>query len=338
MRTLFQTSLLDEPTGDPGLWVDLLDEGRSVLLDCGELSHVPSRKLLRVDHVVVTHTHMDHFVGFDHLLRLALRRDRELSVTGPPGFIDAVASRVSAYTWNLIETYPVRLRAQEFDGAEIRAAELSGETGMRPRPLPPRRSSGTVHAERLFTVEVALLDHGVPVLGVALREVEHLGVDRAALDRLGLASGPWLREFKEAARRREPGDLPIEAEAGDGSRRTFALGDLVHEVLRRGPGQRVAYVTDVAFTPENVERIAALAMGADLLVLEAAFLEEDAALARERKHLTARQAGEIARAAGAQRMAPFHLSPRYKGREDQVFREAAEAFGGPVLRLPSERG
>lgn len=338
MRTLFQPTLLDEPTGDPGLWVDLLDEGRSVLLDCGELSHVSSRKLLRVDHVVVTHTHMDHFVGFDHLLRLALRRERELSVTGPPGFVDAVASRVSAYAWNLIETYPVRLRVQEFDGAEIRAAEISGETGMRPRPLPSRRTSGTVHAERLFTVEVALLDHGVPVLGVALREVEHLGIDRAALDRLELVSGPWLRELKEAARRRDPEDRPIDAEAGDGSRRTFPLGDLDREILRRGPGQRVAYVTDVAFTPQNVARIVDLAHDADLLVLEAAFLEADAVLARERNHLTARQAGEIARAAEARRMAPFHLSPRYKGREDELFREAEASFGGPVLRLPSERG
>lgn len=336
MRTLFQPSLIGELTGDPGLWVDLMDEGRSVLLDCGDLTRVATRKLLRVDHVVVTHTHMDHFVGFDHLLRLALRRDRELSITGPPGFLRAVEGRIGAYTWNLIEEYPVRLRVQEVDGEVVRAAEISASTGMRPVSLPERRTDGTVHAERLFTVDVALLDHGIPVLGVALREVEHLGIDRSALERLGLSPGPWLREFKESVRRREPGDEVVTADGADGAPRRFRRGDLVSEIVRRGPGQRVAYVTDVTRTESNFDRIVALSQGVDLLVCETAFLHADVGLARARKHLTARDAGEIARAAGAQRLAPFHLSPRYQGREAELLAEAADAFGGPVLRLPVE--
>ena len=45
--------------------------------------------------------------------------------------------------------------------------------------------------------------------------------------------------------------------------------------------------------------------------------------------------GELAREAGAQRLAPFHFSPRYGGREQELFDEAASAFGGPILRLPA---
>lgn len=335
MRTLFLPVLVNGLSGDPAVWVDLLDEGRSVLLDLGDVSRVGSRKLLRVDHVVVSHTHMDHFLGFDHLLRLALRRERELVVTGPAGFIARVASRLAAYTWNLIESYPIRLRVQEIDDdGSIREAVFSGEGGMLPEPMPSRPFAGTVHAERLFTVEVAVLDHGVPVLGAALREVEHLSVDRDRLLRLGLVPGPWLRDLKDLARRREPGDMIVGALAEDGAVRSFRKAELETEILRRGPGQIVAYVTDVAFTAENVDRIVRLARGADLLVCETAFLHEDEALARERKHLTARQAGEIAREAGARRLAPFHLSPRYQGREGEVIAEAADAFGGPVLVLP----
>ena len=92
MRTVFHPFLPNGPTGDPVVWIDLLDEGSSVLLDLGDLSAIPNRKLMRVDRVVVTHTHMDHFIGFDHLLRLLLRRERELVVTGPPGFCDQVES------------------------------------------------------------------------------------------------------------------------------------------------------------------------------------------------------------------------------------------------------
>ena len=63
-------------------------------------------------------------------------------------------------------------------------------------------------------------------------------------------------------------------------------------------------------------------------------VNEDAALAEERSHLTARQAGELARQAGARKLAPFHFSPRYTGREEELLAEAEQAFGGPIVRLP----
>ena len=336
MRNIFLNSLLNGLSGDPGLWVDLVDEGRSLLLDLGELSHVASRKLLRVERAVVTHTHMDHFVGFDHLLRLTLGREKELTVTGPPGFLKSVRGRIEAYAWNLIEEYPIRLVAEEVDGDTVRAVRFTGPGRMRPEPLPDRRLAGTLHAERLYTMHVATVDHGIPVLAVALRETEHLSVNRDRLEKLGLVPGAWLRDLKQAVRRCEPPDAEIRADAPDGQGRTFKTGELSGEILMRGPGQRLAYVTDLGFTPENVAAVTDLARDADLLVCEAAFLHEDEALARERKHLTARQAGELARAAGARRLAPFHLSPRYQGREQEVLDEAADAFGGPVLVLTSE--
>jgi len=336
VRTVFLPSLLNRLCEDPGLWVDLQDEGRSILLDLGDVRHVAARKLLRVERAVVTHTHMDHFVGFDHLLRLVLGRERELVVTGPPGFLERVAGKIAAYTWNLIQDYPIRLRAEEVDGEWIRSVLYSGESGMRPVPQPQRRTEGTLHAERLYTVHVTLLDHGVPVLGVALHETEHLSVNRDRMEKMGLTPGPWLRDLKEAVRRCEPGDVPVEATETEGGVRRFRREELAEALILRRAGQRLAYVTDVRFTPENVARILPLAAGVDLFVCEAAFLNTEAALAAERSHLTAGQAGWLAREAGAKRLAPFHLSPRYKGREQEIVDEAAEAFGGPVLILPDE--
>jgi len=338
VRTLFLPSLVNGLSGDPALWIDLLDEGRSVLLDLGDVTTLASRKLLRVDHVVVTHTHLDHFAGFDRLLRLVLRRERELVLTGPAGFIDRVEARLASYTWNLIEAYPVRLRVQEIVDDRLRAATFTGAGGLRRENLPEARFSGTIHAERLFTIEAALLDHGVPVLGAALREVEHLSIDRDRLEKAGLASGAWLRGLKDAVRRRAPGDTEVVAATSEGGDVVRRLSDLEPELVRRGPGQRLAYVTDAADTPANVEAIVALARDADLFVCEAAFLDEDAGEARSRRHLTARRAGEIARAAGAKRLAPFHVSPRYQGRESEILAEAKAGFGGPVIVLASEPG
>jgi len=330
MRSLFHPSLPNGPTGDPALWVDLLDEGTSVLLDAGDLRAIPNRKLLRVERVVVTHTHMDHFIGFDQLLRLALGRDKELAITGPAGFLDQVRGKIEGYTWNLIDSYPVRLVAEEVDGDTIRSVAFSGAGRMRPELLPDRPFNGTIHAHRAYTIRVAALDHGVPVLGVALDETEHLSVNKDRLSKLGLVPGGWLRELKLNVRRGRSGDESIEAATADGGPRTMTCGELADEILKVTPGQRIGYLTDIAYTDSNIEQAVDLVSGADLLVCEAAFLHEDLALARERAHLTARQCGELARQAAVKRLAPVHFSPRYAGREREILEEVAAAFGGPV--------
>jgi ribonuclease Z len=213
----------------------------------------------------------------------------------------------------LIEGYPVHLRIQEVEGDTLRADEYTGASRMRPVPLPDAPFAGTVHADRAFRIEVATFDHGIPVLGVVVRETRHLGVNKDLLRRRGLVPGAWLKGLKVAIR-------------------SGALAN-ADGLIVETPGQVVAYLTDLAGTDENLLRAREFVRDADLLVCEAAFLDVDRALAQARKHLTARQAGELARSAGAKRLAVFHVSPRYEGREAEVFGEAAEAFGAPVLEM-----
>lgn len=330
MRPVFVPKLLHETVGDPGLWVDVFDENRALLFDLADVHELPTRKLVRVERAFVTHTHLDHFAGFDRLLRVILPRERTLTVTGPAGFLERMRCRIGSYTWNLIESYPVTIVAQEIDGDVLRGERYTGPSRMRPEPLDPRPFAGTVHAERLFTVHAAVLDHGIPVLAFALHETERLNVDRDRLVRDGLVAGPWLRALKQAVRRCVPDDRTLAVETADGRGREGTVRDLAARYLRRAPGQRIGYVTDIRYTPENVRRVVELVAGADVLVCEATFLDADRELARERAHLTAAQCGELARAAGVGRLVPFHVSPRYKGREHEIVAEVAESFGGPV--------
>ncbi|MCP3981037.1 MAG: MBL fold metallo-hydrolase [bacterium] len=335
MRTRFHPFMPNGPAGDPALWIDVPDEGHSVLLDAGDLRRIPNRKLLRVSRVVVTHTHMDHFSGFDHLLRRALSREEELVVTGPPGFLHSMQSKLAAYSWNLIEHYPLRLVVEEVDGDRVRSVLHAAPAGLRAEPLPARPFESTIHAERGYTMRVTSLDHGIPVLGVVLDETEHLSVNKDRLLQMGLVPGPWLAELKLAARRRRPGDTRIDATAAEGEQRRFRLDRLTDELLFRTPGQKIGYFTDLRDTEENRRRVVDLAAGVDLMICEAVFLDSDRELAAERNHLTARQAGRLAREAGARRLAPFHFSPRYSDREHELMEEAAAAFGGPVIELPA---
>ena len=92
--------------------------------------------------------------------------------------------------------------------------------------------------------------------------------------------------------------------------------------LRTAPGQKIAFAVDLAYNERNIEKVVALARDADQLFIEAPFLDADANIAAERWHLTARQAGDIAKRACVARLIPFHFSARYRERADELTREA----------------
>ncbi len=114
MKPLFHTSLINGPFDDPVLYVDFMFKKRALLFDLGDISKLSPRNLIRISHVFVTHTHMDHFIGFDYLIRLLLGRDQTLSLYGPPGIIESVQGRLSGYNWNLVENLPLSVFIKSF--------------------------------------------------------------------------------------------------------------------------------------------------------------------------------------------------------------------------------
>src|SRR5579875_1903465 len=113
MKTSFRPRLLNGQTGDPALLVSLRWQGRALLIDLGRIDRTPAATLLRVEAVFVSHAHMDHFMGFDQLLRLFLARDATLRLYGPAGIADHVAGKLAGYTWNLTDDYPFALEVTE---------------------------------------------------------------------------------------------------------------------------------------------------------------------------------------------------------------------------------
>jgi ribonuclease Z len=335
MKPLFHPRLVNDPFGDPGLYVDFLFERRALLFDLGDLSPLSARQLLKVSHAFVSHTHMDHFAGFDALLRILLGRDKVLHLYGPPGFIDRVEHKLAAYTWNLVANYEsdfvVRATEVDLNGGSS-SAELRSSTGFRRIPLPLEVSGdGVLLDEDTFQVRAVVLDHQIPCLAFALEEKFHVNVWKSGLEELGLPTGPWLRDLKSAVARGEPDDMPVPVswrEDGATRERVVSLGDLREKVLRVVPGQKIAYVTDAGYTPKNAEAIVELARDADTLYIETAFTHEEEKRAAEKYHLTSRQAGWLARAAGAKRLIPFHFSPKHTEEEETLIREALEAFEG----------
>jgi ribonuclease Z len=161
---------------------------------------------------------------------------------------------------------------------------------------------------RLLVFPVA---HGGTAVGYALDELERPGrFDVDTADALGVPFGP----LRGALQRGEAVTL------ADGQ--TIAP-DAVLGAPR--PGRTILYSGDTA--PTDVIR--SLAQGADVLVHEATFADDETDRAGETGHSTARQAAEIARDAGVRLLALTHVSPRYLGSE--IEREAREVFPATVV-------
>jgi ribonuclease Z len=337
MRPQFHPALVNGPFGDPALFIDCLFERRALLFDLGDIRAFSARKLLRLSDVFVSHAHMDHFMGFDWLLRLCLGRDQRLRLYGPGGFLAQVEHKLQAYTWNLVQGYATdfTVEATEIapDWHARRALFRCRAAFRREREEGLALGDGVLREESEFRVRATFLDHKVPCLAFALEEREHVNVWKNRLEALGLPVGPWLNELKRAVRAGLPGDRPFRVwwRAGDRPEERFIpLGQLREQVLRIVPGQKIAYVTDAVYHADNAARIAELAGGADVLFVETPFLEQDAARAAERYHLTARQAGLLATRAGVKAVVPFHFSPKYRDGGAALRSELAQAFGGAI--------
>lgn len=332
MSVAFAARLVNGPFGDPGLYIDLRWEGRALLFDLGYNDALPPAEMLRVTHIFVSHCHMDHFIGFDRVLRLFLAREKTLHLFGPPGIIECVEGKLRGYTWNLVENYGFAIAVAEVGLERIRRVLFPAATGFLPQALGEEPFDGTILDEPAFWIRTAHLDHRIYSLGFALEEKSHLNVDKDALARLGVPPGPWLADLKAAVRRGESDDFVVTARwrlpGGAEHCRRFRLGDVRDRLVRETRGQKIAYVVDTIFTPQNAARVAALVRGADLFFCEAPFLSEDEEQARKRYHLTARQAGLLARAANARKLVVFHFSPRYAGQAERIYQEAHEAFLG----------
>lgn len=332
MVSSFRPFLVNDLFGDPALYVRLPWERRALLFDLGDLGALSAGRLLRISDVFVSHAHVDHFVGFDHLLRVLLGRPKGLRLYGPPGFIDRVEGKLRGYSWNLVDGYSLSIEVREVHPDRVRCARFSCPTGFGREDAPDAAAcDGLVLSEPEFRIRCAQVDHRIPCLAFALEESVHLNVDKARLDDLGLPVGPWLMDAKRAIRAGMPDSTPIRAAwSADEHRheRSVPLGVLRREVVRASPGQKLVYVTDVIDSEANRERILALARGADVFYCEAGYPERDTERARARYHLTTVQAGRLAAAAGARHFAVFHLSPKYRDCAGDLVAEAMAAFTG----------
>ncbi len=166
----------------------------------------------------------------------------------------------------------------------------------------PIKEGGVVHTDKDFTVEAAFLDHGVENVGYRIREADVIKFEKKKLSEAKI-KGPLVRELAT-------------------HKKICIGGKTIHleEVSYVRKGNVFAIVIDTKPCPSAVD----LARGSKLFLCESTYLEEHKELALRHDHMTARQAAEIAKKAGAEQLILTHFSARY--RDLSPFVEEAKAI------------
>jgi ribonuclease Z len=322
MRYSFHHGLVNGPLEDPCLYVRLPEQKRAFLFDAGNISGLSPGEISKITDIFVTHTHIDHFIGFDTVMRALLRSERPLSVYGPVDIIQNIEGKLRGYSWNKIKYYPLKIEVFGISDHSVLQSSFYAENQFVRQDRGEMEFSGTVLSDGTFKVKAAILEHDIKCLAYSMEEDFHINIDKAALEGMGLPVGPWLSELKRIIRARVSEETEIEV-----SGKRYALKDL-RPITRITEGQKISYVTDVSPVEENVRKIVQLANGSDTLYCEACFMEADRERAFERNHLTAKMAGKIAREAGVKKLVAMHFSPRYRSSPDAPEIEAMEEFEG----------
>ncbi len=185
----------------------------------------------------------------------------------------------------------------------------------------PISEPGVIHRDEVFTLRCGRLAHSIDTFGYRVEEPDGRRFVPERLEALGI-------EGADRGRLRSDGSIV------HGGRRV----DL-EAVTDHRPGQAVAFIMDTGWCDAALE----LADGADLVVCESTFLSCDEHLAAEYGHMTARQAGRLAREAGARRLVLTHFSRRYDdaeafGREARAeFPDVVVAADFDTIAVPSRR-
>lgn len=305
--------------GDPSLYVEVIGGKRAFLFDCGINTLTPS-EILKISDIFISHTHVDHFIGFDGILRVNLGADKELRIYGPKGICKNTRNKLGGYNWNIAQNIPLFLHVHEIQKNSIIISSYIGKKGFRFNSLRKEKKLGRCLLKtESFSVEYLELDHKTLCLAYSIIEEPSINIDKEKLQELNLAPGPWVRELKRAVKEGLDGSIQV-------NDKNYNIRYLKDTLVKVRKGDKITYVTDTIINDKSFERIVQFASYADKFYCEATFLEKDRDKAKATYHMTAKEAGILAKEAKVKELIIFHFSRRYEENYQSLIDEARKEF------------
>ena len=322
--------LLGQPFEDNALFVKI-DSGKKIfrlLFDCGEftITALPVKEILHIDHLFLSHFHLDHIAGLDRFIRVNYNRQRKpVHIWGPKQTLNKILHRLRSIEWNLLTGKEAEWYVHEVRKRWIDHYLISPKDHFRKKVLISKEANqGRLLTLPEFSLSAVILNHRIPVLGFKIVESFKQNIDVNALNAFNVKPGDWLNKLKD-------GTLPDEQKIGvDG--KTFTLGYLRQKLLQVQTGESLCYLTDFMKPKVNWQFFLNWLQECQICYCESQYLHEDQHLAQANYHLTTVQAAEIARSAEVQKLIIFHFSQRYKHLSTKKFlHEAQTVFPNTFL-------
>jgi len=338
LEPTFFSGLLD----DPLLLIRVRPAGRNLLFDCGQLHHLAKRVLTPLEALFISHTHMDHWMGIDSVIRHLHAAPKTISLFGPPGLANKLQHKLAGYDWNLAEAHWGDIRVEEIFADHLVTSLFRGPEGFRCEPLGSRsRDDRIIFGNPYLKVSAESCQHRVPSLVFRIDEQPTFMIDTDRLRRLQLVPGPWLgklkRHFFAGAGRGE--GLTALKQAGE-KVVEFPVSDpveLTRLLLKLQPQAAIGYISDIGSTPENMAKLIPFLQGVDLLVCECTFLRADKEKARTSFHLCSEDINQLLAELKPAFFLPMHLSKTYSRRTEELYRELEPPAETRILRIPPQR-
>jgi ribonuclease Z len=335
IKPYFYSGLFD----DPVLYVQIRPTGKGLLFDCGQIHHLAKRVLRSVEAVFISHAHMDHLMGFDHLIRHIHVAPGRIAVFGPVGIAERIDHKLSGYDWNLAEQNWCSVDVYEIHERDIKHVEFQGAKSFQSNVGKKiRRIGQTIYETTHCTVQAELCDHKIPSLIFRITERQAFLIDKQRLNAEHLQPGPWLKELKKRFCTGDLEDSPIKvwkkSSEGFVIETVEDAAHLYQKISRSMPPASIGYLSDVGMTNGNLRKFVQLFVGISLLISECTFFAEDRHKARLSAHLCTQDLDEISKLLRPIWLLPMHLSKAYIGNSSQLYEELNPPEATHVLMLP----
>lgn len=307
---------------DPLLYIEFEDIPDRILFDCGYMFGLTLREIQKISSVFISHTHFDHFMGFDHLLRMCIEQNRTVEFYGPLGFINQMVGKLSGYSWNLCEDLGLNFRCFEIAPPIIKSTILKAHDAFKLEYIEEKEFEPCIKKGKGYSIYTAVMDHKIPSLAFSIKEDDFLKVKSDLFEKFNIKPGPWLGNLIRKVENKEKLSESIDFENGISYSEEF----LAENLLYIEKGKKISYIVDTAFTENTFKDGIELIKNSDELYCECAFLNKDLDKAQNTYHLTAQQAGKFANHGNIKKLFPIHLSKRYNGIYKDIFDEVMKEF------------
>ncbi|EAY28102.1 MBL fold metallo-hydrolase [Microscilla marina] len=303
---MFLPEIKSLPHEDISILFKLDNHSPNYIVDCGDAGGLTVKECQNTEAIFISHTHIDHFINFDQILRHQIGIEKRVVIVGPKDIHLQVQAKIRGYSWNLIKPGAIVYEIREITNeSEIQVYELEPPVWTLKQVHTLQSSRNPVYENARFKVNFTLLDHKLPTVAYLFKEADSVKIN---LERAGLKGGAWVRVLKQA----------FEAEQNDQAvvvaGKSYRAEALYH-LLEVKAGDSLGVIMDHAANEANHQKIKNLFTACHQVFIECFYKTEEKDLATLNHHSYAQASGRIMRACRVKSAIPVHFSRKYGAKE-----------------------